>query len=79
MTSYAYDADNRRTMTTEAVGTAVQRTSTVAYDKVGNVTSTTDALTRRTTFAYDVLNRQTTLTDWRSAASSPPPTMPSGT
>jgi RHS repeat-associated protein len=61
--SYGYDALNRRTMTTEAVGTAVQRTSTVAYDAVGNVTSATDPLGRATAASYDKLNRPTTTTD----------------
>ena len=63
VTSYAYDALNRATMTTVAVGTSAQATSTVAYDKVGNVTSGTDPLGHVTSYKYDALNRQTTATD----------------
>jgi RHS repeat-associated protein len=63
VTSYAYDTLNRRTMTTVAVGTGAQGTSTVAYDTAGNVTSTTDVLGHVMTYAFDALNRQTAVTD----------------
>jgi RHS repeat-associated protein len=63
VTSYAYDALNRRTTQTDAVGTGVQRTTSVGYDAVGNVTTSTDALNNVTTLAYDALNRVTAGTD----------------
>jgi RHS repeat-associated protein len=62
-TSNAYDAVNRNTVITKAVGTSVQQTTQTGYDKVGNVTTQTDALNHTTTFAYDNLNRQTAVTD----------------
>jgi hypothetical protein len=47
-TDYAYDALNRQTAMTEALGTPVQRTTSEQYDLVENVTKTVDALGRET-------------------------------
>ena len=38
---------------------ALQRTTTTAYDAVGNVRSTTNPVGATTSYAYDALNRQT--------------------
>jgi RHS repeat-associated protein len=46
-----------------AVGTAAQATTSVAFDKDGNQTSTTDQLGHLMTSAYDALNRVTAGTD----------------
>jgi RHS repeat-associated protein len=63
VTSYAYDADNRKTTQTDACGTGLARTTTTAYDQVGNVQTVTDALNHTTSYTYDSLNRQITATD----------------
>ncbi len=63
LTTFLYDALNRRVQTTEAVGTLVQRTSTTLYDAADNVTKTIDALGRPTQFQYDALSRQTVVID----------------
>jgi RHS repeat-associated protein len=63
VTSYAYDAVNRQTAMTEAVGTSVQRTTQQSYDAVGNVTTSTDALNNVSTSVYDKLNRETVSID----------------
>ena len=41
---FAYDGLDRVITVTEAVGTAVQRTMTMAYDKENRLTSRTDLL-----------------------------------
>jgi RHS repeat-associated protein len=62
-TGYAYDALNRQTLMTEALGVPGQQRSTATtYDPVNNVLSVTDPLTRVTANAYDALNRRTTQT-----------------
>jgi RHS repeat-associated protein len=63
VTSYAYDVANRQTTTTQAIGSTVQRTTTVAYDKDSNVIAQTDALGHTFTYTYDSLNRQIAVTD----------------
>jgi len=66
-TSYGYDALNRQNQVIEAYGTGAQRTTTMIFDKAGNLLSETTgqssngsyahALT--TSYAYDAANRQT--------------------
>jgi YD repeat-containing protein len=54
-TTFAYDALNRVTATTDPLN----RTSTVVYDKAGNVVQQIDP----TTLVYDALNRQVSSQD----------------
>ncbi len=61
--TYAYDALNRRTSETDAVGTSVVRTSTTAYDPDGNVVKQIDGDGHVTIYAYDDLNRRTAQTE----------------
>jgi YD repeat-containing protein len=59
-TSYVYDVLNRRTQEIDAFGVSgLTRTTTIAYDKVGNVIQVTDALGHITSTSYDALNRAT--------------------
>jgi RHS repeat-associated protein len=60
-TTYAYDANNRLTSTTDPLG-GVSKTE---YDTLGRVSSQVDALQRRTTYTYDPAGRllQTTYPD----------------
>src|SRR5262249_41734156 len=69
-TTFAYDALNRQTAMTEAVTTALKRTTATSYDANGNVLSVTKPLTYDnasnqafavTSYGYDLLNRQTTM------------------
>jgi RHS repeat-associated protein len=58
--TYQYDALNRQTEEIGAYGISGQQsTSTTAYEKAGNVLSTTDPNGNVTSYAYDALNRQT--------------------
>ena len=43
ITSMAFDADNRNTVTVTGYGTTQAETTTQAYDAVGDVTTSTDA------------------------------------
>jgi RHS repeat-associated protein len=58
-TSFAYDALNRLTWTSDPN----QNTTQKAYDGDGNVILQTDARNQATTFAYDALNRLTLTSD----------------
>jgi RHS repeat-associated protein len=58
-TSFAYDNLDRRTQVMEGYGTTLQRTTTIAFDKEGNVTQVTDPLGRVSSYSYDALNRLT--------------------
>jgi RHS repeat-associated protein len=67
-TVYSYDDFANRTSVTEAVGTAVERTTSYNYDGYGNVLSITksgDAVTAATTtvMAYDTFGNMVSLTD----------------
>jgi RHS repeat-associated protein len=77
-TSHAYDVLNRHTTLVEAHGVlGEQRTTTMAYDLVGNLLSVTRPQTydnaavpvrTTTSFVYDALNRRTrTIEAWNSA------------
>jgi len=61
--SYTYDADGRILTNTEAVGTAVSRTTTYIYDGAGHIASVTDGLSNSTSYTYDVNGRRLTSTD----------------
>jgi len=63
VTSFGYDADNRRVMEVDASGNSLQRTLTTVYDAVGNVLSRTDGLGVVTSYSYDSLNRRTVQLD----------------
>src|SRR5262249_4180846 len=52
-TSYAYDALRRVTKTIEGFGTSVARTTTTAYDTIGDVLYPIDGKGNTTSFAYD--------------------------
>ena len=58
-TSYGYDVRNRQIQRIEAYGTSLQRTTTTAYDVVGNSCSVTNPLGTVTSFGYDADYRQT--------------------
>jgi RHS repeat-associated protein len=58
-TSLTYDALNRVTQVVEAVGQAVERTTTISYDANSNVRSITNPRNFITSFAYDALDRTT--------------------
>lgn len=59
VTSYNYDVRGLLMTTTEAVGTSVQRTSSMTYDAVGNMIATVDPRGVLTCFVYDSRDRQT--------------------
>src|SRR5262249_46350396 len=61
--SYGYDALNRETVTTEAVGTSVKQVTRTGFDADGNVTTETDGLGKVISTAYDALKRPTLVTD----------------
>jgi YD repeat-containing protein len=63
VTKNIYDANFRKTSTTQALGTALAATTTFGYDVVGNPTTVTDPLNHATTTAYDSRNRKTTVTE----------------
>jgi YD repeat-containing protein len=54
VTTFAYDALNRKTAETQAIGS-----TTFAYNAVGLEIGTTDALGQQSTFSYDGDNRET--------------------
>jgi RHS repeat-associated protein len=58
-TNYTYDAVDRQTAITDALGHA----TTYTYDAVGNRTQITDALGQTTKYSYNSLNRNTSITD----------------
>ena len=58
VTSYAYDGLNRVTTRTEAVGSAVQRSMTMIYDKAGNATRV--SFTGKVTVTYTNLTNGST-------------------
>ncbi len=59
ITSYAYDALNRRTAVIEALGVLLQeRTTATAYDAVGNVAAVVNPRGVITSYTYDALNRR---------------------
>src|SRR5262249_11364484 len=65
-TRYGYDVHGWQTTLVEAVDAPEQRTTTTAYDVVGNVLSVTRPIsvspfTVVTSYGYDALNRPTTL------------------
>lgn len=62
-TQRTYDAEWRLISETVAYGSPVAATTTYTYDKVNNLTKTTDALGRVTTYAYDSRNRRSSMTD----------------
>ena len=57
-TQFTYDALGQRLSETDAVGTAVARTTAVQYDAFGRVIRTTDGNGNVSTIAYDNLGRQ---------------------
>src|SRR5262249_23053493 len=68
VTTYLVDRLNRRTGVTEALAGLVQRTTTMAYDEVGNLLAVskpqtydgeTPAVRLLTQYSYDALNRRT--------------------
>lgn len=61
--SYTYDANGRLLTKTEAVGTAVQRTTGYTYDAVGHMISMTDATGGVTNYTYDAAGHLLTMTD----------------
>jgi RHS repeat-associated protein len=56
-TTYAYDALDRMTATTDPLG----RTSSFSYDANGNLTSSTDPRGQTTTYTYDLAGQLTTM------------------
>jgi RHS repeat-associated protein len=62
-TEHQYDANFRRTQTTEAAGTADAASTNFTYDEVGNLHTTEDPRHNFTTFGYDDRNRRTTITN----------------
>jgi YD repeat-containing protein len=64
-TRYTYDlADRRLTVDRPDTDSGVQtHIASMAYDKVGNIISSTDELGRVTSYTYDALNRQVAVTD----------------
>jgi RHS repeat-associated protein len=62
-TANVYDANFRKTSTTQAHGTGLAATTTFNYDNVGNLTQLTDPLNHTTTTTYDSRNRKKTVTD----------------
>jgi RHS repeat-associated protein len=66
--TFSYDALNRQTGETQAVGAAEQRSRSTAYDSNGNVTSATDWNVTTTSYAYNALNQLTTLTEAANTA-----------
>ncbi len=67
LTSYAYDALNRRTEVTDAAhlppANPTRRTTTTLYDAFGNVTAIIDPVGNQTQFRFDYLNRVTVTVD----------------
>jgi RHS repeat-associated protein len=63
VTKNIYDANFRKTSTTQAYGTSLAATTTFAFDPVGNPTGVTDPLNHTTTTAYDTRNRKITVTN----------------
>jgi RHS repeat-associated protein len=67
LTSFSYDALNRRVATTEgaqlASGNPARRTTTTLYDAVDNVTGIIDPDGNQTGYLFDKLNRQTVTID----------------
>jgi len=61
--AYNYDGKGRLLTRTEAVGTAVERTTSYVYDAAGHMVSTTDALGLVTAYSYDIYGRVLTTTD----------------
>jgi RHS repeat-associated protein len=61
-TSLVYDMHGWQTALTEAVGTAVQRTTTFAYDDLGRKISQTDANNHTSSLSYDAVGRVKTET-----------------
>ena len=60
-TWYGFDALNRKTQITDALGSYVgdpAHTTTTAYDAVGRVKTVTDALGRQTQYFYDSMGRK---------------------
>ncbi len=62
-TQYGYEARGLQTTTTEAVGTPVQRTTTMAYDALGRQTTVTDPDSHTTSYSYDAVGRLRTVTN----------------
>ncbi len=62
-TANVYDANFRKTSTTQAHGTGLAATTTFTYDTVGNLTQVLDPLNHATTTTYDSRNRKKTVTD----------------
>ncbi len=60
---YSYDANGRLTAETQAVGTAVERTTAYTYDAAGHVISVTDALGQTTRFTYDANGHRLSTSD----------------
>jgi RHS repeat-associated protein len=59
ITTYSYDADNRRIKSTDALN----QQRGIVYDAVGNIVSQTDELGRTTNYTYDAVDRQIGITD----------------
>lgn len=62
-TANLYDANLRKTSTTEGYGTPLAANSMFGYDAVGNPTTVTDPLNHTTTTTYDNRNRRVTVTN----------------
>src|SRR5262249_29680106 len=72
VTSFAYDALDRRTSAVEAYGTALARTTAFQYDKQDNLTGLVDPRGVGATFVYDALDRLAYPIDAASGTGSPP-------
>jgi RHS repeat-associated protein len=57
ITQYGYDQHGWQTTITAAAGTSVQQVTTMGYDLLGRLTTTTDANQHTTTSSYDPMGR----------------------
>jgi YD repeat-containing protein len=63
VTAFAYDAQGRLQMRTDAQGTPDQAITQFEYDAAGNLSAVIDADMHRTQYHYDIMNRSTLLQD----------------
>jgi RHS repeat-associated protein len=63
LAQYIYDSHGNYTSITEAIGTSIQRITTMTHNVVGNRLSHTNANANTTTYAYDLVDRLTHETD----------------
>ncbi len=62
VTTYSYDTFERVNSVTERAGTALARTSKVAYNALGETISTTDPLGTKSSIVYNALGQVTSMT-----------------